>query len=287
MKIVQSQAEQKRTENKELKAAREEAAQLRETLALVQRENQRYNIEAPGEDNSITLGVISDLHYGSRYTERNTVKALFDTLKQAKVETVLIPGDILDGHNVYRGQVFEQTGRGIDEQIAFGKQFAKICPCPVKFITGNHDESFKKAVGTEIGTMIADAYGWEYLGSESATLDIRTRNKRKYTVQLLHPGGGCAYAISYRLQKIVEQLEGGRKPHMLINGHYHKAELLPAYRNVTGVQAGCAQWQTPFMLTRGLAAHVGVWVIRITVSSTSLLFNRVQAEFVPVYRAKS
>jgi len=70
-------------------------------------------------------------------------------------------------------------------------------------------------------------------------------------------GPATSYAVSYRMQKMIESIAGGRKPDMLASGHYHKAETLPSYRNVFGVDVGCFEDQTPFMASRASAAHVG------------------------------
>ena len=97
---------------------------------------------------------------------------------------------------------------------------------------------------------------------------------------LLHPGGGSSYALSYRPQKIVEQIEGGTKPNVLAIGNYHKSDWLPSYRNVSVLQVGCFQRQTPFMLTKGLAAMVGGWILEIGMGDGC---SRQRAEFFPFY----
>jgi len=85
---------------------------------------------------------------------------------------------------------------------------------------------------------------------------------------------------SYRPQKITESLEGGTKPDMLAIGHYHKAELIPSYRNVAVLQAGTFERQTPFMARQGLAAHVGGWIVEAVVGNGH---NRIKAEFIAFY----
>jgi hypothetical protein len=104
---------------------------------------------------------------------------------------------------------------------------------------------------------------------------------------LIHPSGGSSYAISYRSQKIVEQIEGGTKPNMLLIGNYHKAEWMPSYRNVSVCQVGAFQAQTPFMLTKGLAAHVGGWIMQMTPQEEKNLCNIVQTEFIRFYSHKT
>ena len=74
--------------------------------------------------------------------------------------------------------------------------------------------------------------------------------------------------------------EGGKKPHILGIGHFHKAEYMPRYRNVKAIQAGTFQDQTPFMARKGLAAHVGGWIIEITLGD---LYNKIKTEFVEFF----
>ena len=122
---------------------------------------------------------------------------------------------------------------------------------------------------------------WEYLGSCYARVILKSTAGRTCTFDLMHPAGGSSYALSYRPQKIVEQLEGGTKPDILAIGHFHKAEWMPAYRNVCVIQAGAFQWQTPFMRDLGLAAHVGGWILRISIGKSAASYG---GKFVAFYR---
>jgi len=131
-----------------------------------------------------------------------------------------------------------------------------------------------------VGKCISDAIPeYEFLGEEQARVEWITPS-RKFSMMLIHPGGGSSYAISYRSQKIVEALEGGTKPNILGSGHFHKSEMLPSYRNVCVLQAGTFQKQTPFMARLGLAAHVGGWIVEATVGKDH---NTIKAEFVAFY----
>jgi DNA polymerase II small subunit/DNA polymerase delta subunit B len=67
---------------------------------------------------------------------------------------------------------------------------------------------------------------------------------------------------------------------MLAIGHYHKAELLPSYRNIAIVQTGTFQRQTGFMARHGLAAHIGGWIVEVVVGD---MHNIIRPEFVAYY----
>jgi predicted phosphodiesterase len=78
----------------------------------------------------------------------------------------------------------------------------------------------------------------------------------KAVLKLWHGEDGNSYAISYRIQKILESLSGGEKPSVLIAGHTHKYVNI-FERNVYALSVGTMQRQTPWMRGKRIAAHVG------------------------------
>ena len=91
-----------------------------------------------------------------------------------------------------------------------------------------------------------------------------------------------SYAWSYRPQKIVESLEGGTKPNVLLIGHYHKAEYL-FYRNVHILQAGTTQAQTPWMRSKALHASMGCWIVELDVTDEGQV-DACRSTFFPCYQ---
>lgn len=213
---------------------------------------------------AVRVAVFGDTHFGSRFEEVEGLKVYVKECASVGVEHALHAGDILEGHRLYRGQEYETDAHGWEEQSARFVDRIKDLDfgCPVSFITGNHDISFLRASGINVGSgleteaKVKAGKEWRFIGQDQGRVDIGGIDW-----MLLHPGGGSAYALSYRPQKIVEQIEGGTKPDVLCIGNYHKAEMIPSYRNVCAIQVGCFQRQTPFMLTKGLAAHMGGWII--------------------------
>ena len=237
--------------------------------------------EVQGDD--ISFAVVSDTHFGSLYAHPNAFVAFCEYVVSRGIDTMYIAGDVIDGHGIYKGQEFELRDVGLDAQIdrlvAVCKPIAKL-GLNNSFITGNHDMSFKKLVGVNVGALIEETTGWRHIGDEQGDIVYKTK-AGDYKVRLLHPGGGSSYALSYRPQKIIESLEGGSKPNMICIGHYHKAMVMPSYRNMTAILAGTFQKQTPFMARGALAAHVGGWVIAVGVGKGS---NRIMPEFVAFYK---
>lgn len=212
----------------------------------------------------VRVAVFGDTHFGSRFEEQAGLQAYAAECIASSCEHALHAGDVLEGHRLYRGQEYETDAHGWEEQLArFTEQVRRLdFGCPVSFITGNHDVSFLRAGGINVGSGLQTAAtydakrDWRFIGQDQGRVALGGLDW-----MLLHPGGGSAYALSYRPQKIVEQIEGGRKPDVLLIGNYHKAEMMPSYRNVCAIQVGCFQRQTPFMLTKGLSAHMGGWIV--------------------------
>lgn len=232
-------------------------------------------------DYELKFGVVSCTHFGSLYSNITGIRNFYSEAKRQGCKFVLHVGDVLDGYKMHKGMEFEQSEIGWDAQA---KKFEDVAPSllPTKFITGNHDESLKKLAGLRPGEELARRRtDWEYLGSCSGRVVLDAGHGKSCTVDLMHPGGGSSYALSYRSQKLVESLEGGTKPDILLIGHYHKAEWLPTYRNVCVIQAGCFQWQTPFMRDLALAAHVGGWIVSVKMGRGSNVFG---GQFVAFYR---
>jgi predicted phosphodiesterase len=251
---------------------------------------QRHNIqiEAPKGSNTIRFGVIGDTHFGSLYEAKDELQAFYELLKDEGIKTVLCAGDVIDGHRVYPGHEYEIHRLGWKAQSEWFRDTAPLIKgIDTYFITGNHDESFKRAAGINVGELLQDIRSdWHFLGEgKGGRIVLSADNGVSADIMMMHPRGNPPYALSYRLQKIIESLEGGNKPQLLITGHYHKSEILPTYRNVCGLQSGCFQWQTPFLAELGSPAHVGGWIIEVT-PQTKTNGNIFKMQFVAFYNTK-
>lgn len=265
-----------------------ELAALRETVSRIGRQKRDYIIPQKKRGNTLRLGLCADLHIGSLFERVDALEQFLRLCDHEKLDRVLVAGDLMDGWHVYKGQEFELYAHGYDRQLKATTEKIPQIATPVDFIAGNHDLSFKKLVGARVGEQLqSHLKGWTWRGDEAAAVDFRV-GSRVLRVGMSHPGStGSAYALSYRPQKIAEALPGGMKPHVLAIGHYHKAEFIPQYRNISLVQCGAFQSQTPFMANKGLAAHVGGWIIEVVVGGGRSLVQRVKAEFVSFYEPQS
>lgn len=121
---------------------------------------------------------------------------------------------------------------------------------------GNHDLKLMQREDIDVGPMIAaQRSDMVYLGQYEANVFFE-----KASLRLIHPDGGMPYAMSYRLQKYVENIAGGTKPNIISMGHLHQS-LYAEIRNIHCFLAGSFQKQNNFLRRKGVDPQISAWII--------------------------
>jgi len=218
--------------------------------------SERYLIKVPSPAGKLRVGAISDLHVGSKSCFE---EQLVEYLKVAnnRTDVLLIAGDLIDGFGVYKGQQFELLYPSVEDQVARLIEILEVYEKPIYFITGNHEDAVYKATGIDVGNMIKGK-NRIYLGSHLASTKINN-----IKIDLWHGRGASAYALSYKLQKMIEQYLSGKKPHIVFSGHWHRAFHMPVYRNIDGFECGTFQGETRLTRQMGVFPQIGGWFLNI------------------------
>jgi len=231
----------------------------------------------------VKIGIFSDSHIGVKEFDENLFIRAAQTFKKEKVIAAYHPGDILEGMSGREGHIYELAYTGFSQQITYAvKLFKKhFRGLKVYGIIGNHDLWYKKKMnqGIDVGQELEARLGkdnFEYLGENDANIKLGPRTIMK----LFHPNDGTAYATSYKMQKLVESLESGKKPQIIVEGHYHKA-LYMFCRNVHCIEAGTLCGQTEFMRGKKIPAHKGFWILDMDIAKTGI--TRFTPSFYPSY----
>lgn len=252
-------------ENQEV--VEEEDKIIRETSVFHATEHTRKFVA--GVDRKIRFAIISDTHFGSKYVQMTYLNEFYNICKQEGIAEVYHCGDITDGENMRPGHVYENYIHGaVDHIDNVVKHYPKIEGITTHFITGNHDASFRKLCGLDIGISIeAKRPDMHYLGRDICTVNL-TDN---CSMMLRHPWDGSAYALSYKPQKIIEAMrDASIRPDILCIGHYHKIEY-SYYLGIHCLQTGCFQGATPFTVGKGIRVSMGGWIIELDVDKEGKL----------------
>lgn len=249
-------------------------------IAIQNQEPECYDSNWDGTQ-KIKFAIMGDTQLGSKYTQLTYLHDFYDRCAKEGIKDVYHTGDITDGLKMRVGHEYELYAVSADDmRDDVVKNYPYRPGITTHFITGNHDASIYKQVGYDIGQAIANARpDMKYLGRDCAVIHI-TPN---CTLELRHPWDGTAYALSYKIQKMIEAMESDSKPNILAVGHYHKAEYL-FYRNVHALQTGCFQGQTPFTRGKGISVHLGGWIVEVEVDDKGTI-KAFKSQFVPYYKS--
>ena len=235
----------------------------------------------------IKFGVISDPHLNSKYQRLDVLNHAYDIFEKEGVKDVFMAGNPIDGYG--RLNQFDVFNIGTESQIRyFVENYPERKGITTHFITADdHEGWIIQREHINIGERIEDVAkrsgrtnDLHFVGHVEADIRIKV-GKKPTIIRLFHPGGGISYAMSYKPQKIVESLQGGDKPDILIVGHFHKLGAFE-WRNVEIILAGCVEDQTPFMRKKNIAAHIGFYIVKAHIAPDGSV-NRLIPEKVRYY----
>jgi predicted phosphodiesterase len=206
----------------------------------------------------IRVGAMTDTHIGSDKMPPERIYQAFQEFKKEKVDFVVHAGDVTEGMSNRPGHIYELNALGYSNQKNLSVEiFKQWTDTDIYAIDGNHDRWFLKSNGAKIVEDIAkEVDNFHFIGHDEGDISLNG----KATLKLWHGEDGNSYALSYRLQKILESLTGGEKPNAMLCGHTHKyVDIFE--RHVFCTSIGCMQSQTPWMRGKRIAAHTGFAII--------------------------
>jgi hypothetical protein len=234
----------------------------------------------------IRFGVAGDKHLGNMHARLDVMHLTYELFKAEGIDTVYDTGNWIDGEARFNKP--ELLVHGLDRQIDYWiDNHPKVDGITTYFVAGDdHEGWYQQRECLEIGfyAMVkaekAGRNDLKYLGYAEALVELKQPGGSRF-MMVNHPGGGSAYAISYKGQKYVEALQGGEKPAIILQGHYHKFNF--GYpREVFVLDSGTMCDQTLFMRKKQLQAHVGASIVELQQAPDGRI-TRCRVEFLPFY----
>ena len=249
---------------------------------------QKLNIDYWKGD-KIKIGFVSDTHLCSKFERLTELNLIYDVFMDEGINLVYHGGNYIDGE--CRFNKYEIHTIGLTPQVDyFVKNYPKREGILTKFIAGDdHEGWYAQRERINIGgytQMKAEEAGrkdLEYIGYLECDIPFEGIEGESW-IRVMHGGGGTAYALSYTPQKIVESLQGGEKPRVLLLGHYHKIDYCFP-REVHVIQMGCTQDQTTWMRKKKIQAHIGGGILHMRLAKDGTI-NRIMPEFITFFNKK-
>lgn len=216
-----------------------------------------------GED--IIFGVVGDTHLGSNHERLAELHMAYRIMEDEGVETVYHVGDLVSGVGIFPGQANEIQHTTYEGQVRYAvENYPRAANLHTHIIAGNHDleGDFGRIGANPVLAFCNQRDDFTYAGDYLATFELAQGTR----IDLLHPKGGIGYAADYKLRKIAEGFEAGRKPHVLFCGHWHRRAWFEA-RAIQMVMTGCFESGGSFGPRLGLSdPAVGFHVVRMRVA---------------------
>jgi predicted phosphodiesterase len=218
-------------------------------------------------EDELEFGVVSDTHLCSTHEKLNELHTIYAIFQKVGIKTVFHSGDLLCGWKVYNGQENEVKVFGADNQVKYVvDNYPYQEGITTYFITGNHDLAWLKLAGIDIGERIAEKRpDMKYLGQYQGDFILNG-----VKIRLFHGEGGGSYALSYKSQKVAEQIASGKKPQVMLFGHWHTS-LYFFYRNIHILHCGAFEGQSLYLVRKGLNPSIGGWAIKMRTSKNKSL----------------
>lgn len=227
------------------------------------------NVPVDGQGWTV-VGVMSDMHVGSKHCMKEEIVRFVERAYREGVRQMLVPGDLCEGNLRHHGFQFEVERPDYDGQVELLLQLLPELPgLKYYFCVGNHEvNSWFKTIGMRPDRAIerdaraagrADMFAAGAMTNvqESAYLMLNPGNpETEIKVELSHTSDKKAYAISYPIQKFVEALQPGTKPHVLLKGHLHSHSFFDL-RGVVCLQTGCFKDQGTWERQKNMLPQVG------------------------------
>lgn len=204
----------------------------RRVYYIVEQDDMAYTIISKmkkNQDQEIKIMQLADLHAGSKFFDEKSLRRTLQVAVDRGVEYVHIAGDLMDGHNMFRGQNLELAEGTAEGQINILLSILldyDLCYIATK---GNHDESFitdgnYNPLKILEMRMIRNGGQFTYLDSYEGNIV-----HCGVIFRLIHLAGGNSRSKSYKVQSFIDNtLESYGNDCMLGNEQY----------NIRSVQAG-------------------------------------------------
>lgn len=215
----------------------------------------------------IRIGCISDTHIGHQQFAEERLYQAFDEFKREGVEFITHSGDVCEGMSHRPGHIYELDQLGYEQQREYAiKIFSQWTDTDIYAIDGNHDRWFIKSNGALVVKDIERRLpNFKFIGHDEGDISLDGRA----SIKLWHGEDGNSYALSYRIQKIIESLSGGEKPSVLLAGHTHKYVKI-FERNITAISVGSIEAQTKWMRGKRISAACGFCILDITLGGQGI-----------------
>jgi len=234
--------------------------ELRDILQHLQTNTAKSVEKVIWEKGRVKFALLSDTHLGNKQCAKKELSDFYKKAWDEWVEAFIHCWDFVDWTwNVFKGQVYELENVGYDEQLkAAVNDYPYYKDIKTFVVGGNHDESFLKENWANIIKNIANLRDDIIdMGFYDARIKLNWVD-----INAHHGWKGQAYAKSYHVQKLIENIDTRKQPDVFASGHWHEA-LYMAYRNIHTFLPGAFLRQNLLAKRFNLWTTIWGWIVEV------------------------
>jgi len=236
------------------------AKQIEEILYHSHMDTKKQIIDNIWEPWHLKFWLISDTHFWNKMAAKDELWEFYDKAKDKWVECFLHAWDLVDWDSVYTGQAYEQDKIWFDAQLDDIVNNYPNVWLNTYLIWWNHDEAFLRKTWGDITRAISllrkDLINlWFY--------DARIK-LNGVDVGIHHWGGSMSYAKSYKIQKLLENIDPKNQPNVFASWHRHTAIYL-FYRKIHSFLPWAFLKENLLSKRFNLDNTIWWWIIEVTI----------------------
>ena len=207
----------------------------------------------------IKIGIIGDTHIGNIFCDENTLNNFYKRCNDLGIKYIIHAGDLVDGHNMYNGQVKEQNLHGFEEQVKYViSNYPKYDGLVTYVISGNHDMCyFNNTTLHPLVTICRSRPDIIYASDYYANIDIDG-----IKITMIHTDGNSGSEPMTKLKKLINNRT--EPCDIMVMGHLHQSMEL---RDYCGVAYACAPGSflkpNSYTIRRGFNCTLGGYILDI------------------------
>lgn len=207
----------------------------------------------------IKIGIIGDTHIGNIFCDENTLNSFYKRCNDLGIKYIIHAGDLVDGHNMYNGQVKEQNLHGFEEQVKYViSNYPKYDGLVTYVISGNHDMCyFNNTTLHPLVTISRSRPDIIYASDYYANIDIDG-----IKITMIHTDGNSGSEPMTKLKKLINNRT--EPCDVMVMGHLHQSMEL---RDYCGVAYACAPGSflkpNSYTIRRGFNCTLGGYILDI------------------------
>lgn len=224
--------------------------------------------EIPQTASEFSFLAIADTHLASKFDRTDILNYIYWKAERLGIKMVFHAGDFTDGKSNRAEHMYELKELSLEGQVQYCVENYPHYSGVTYVISGNHDDWWYKAAGTDIIKQIAlQRKDLIYLGPDVGQVKIG-----EVVIRMFHGNGNVSSNKFGKMVKYLEQIPQSERPDIFLTGHIHEAFYI-LKDGTHCFQVGSLENLTPFGRSLGITGELSCWWVNVKLNDKGKIAN--------------